>query len=73
MTVPISGGKIGDVQAETTIRESRSQEYIDRAVPVLREAVIAANSAKVNTVSGATFTSEAYLTSLQSALDQAAA
>ena len=37
----------------------------------LKAAVIAANSAKVSTVSGATYTTEAYLTSLQSALDKA--
>lgn len=73
VTVTTSGGKITDATAQTTIRENRSQQYVDRAVPVLKKAVIAANSAKVNTVSGSTFTSEAYLTSLQSALDQAAA
>ncbi len=73
VTVTISGGKVTDATAQTTIREQRSQHFIDRAVPVLREAIIAANSAKVNTVSGSTFTSEAYLTSLQSALDQATA
>lgn len=73
VTVTISGGRITDATAQTTIRERRSQQYVDRAVPVLREAVIAANSAEVNTVSGSTFTSEAYLTSLQSALDQARA
>ena len=73
VTVTISGGKITDATAETTIREQRSQQFVDRAVPVLNKAVIAANSADVNTVSGCTFTSEAYLTSLQSALDEATA
>ena len=42
-----------------------------RAEPILRAEVLAAQSADVSMVSGATYTSRAYLTSLQSALDQA--
>ena len=71
VTVTVSGGKITDVQAATTVHEQHSQRYVQAAVPTLRSEVLAAQSAEVNMVSGATFTSEAYLTSLQSALDQA--
>lgn len=71
VTVALEQGKIADVTAKTTVREQESQRFVNRAVPVLREAVIAANSAQVQMVSGATYTSESYLTSLQSALDQA--
>lgn len=71
VTVTISGGKITNVQAATTVYEQRSNQYVSRATSVLKPAVIAANSAKVNNVSGATYTAQAYLSSLQSALDKA--
>ncbi len=38
---------------------------------MIRAEVLAADSADVSTIGGATYTTEAYLTSLQSALDQA--
>ena len=50
--------------------ESYSQSLAQQVIPVLRSEVLAAQSAKVNAISGATYTSEAYLYSLQSALDQ---
>ena len=71
VTVTISGGKITNVQAATTVYEQRSSQFVSRATSVLKPAVIAANSANVSTVSGATYTSQAYLSSLQSALDKA--
>ncbi len=71
VTVTVAGGKITDVQAATTVYEQHSQIYVQRAVPTLRTEVLAAQSADVTMVSGATYTSQAYLTSLQSALDQA--
>ena len=46
-----------------------SVEISARAAPILREEVLASQSAQVDVVSSATYTSEAYLTSLQSALD----
>ncbi|MFD7938360.1 FMN-binding protein [Streptomyces sp. NPDC059755] len=41
------------------------------AIPKLNAAAVAAGSADIDTVSSATFTSEGYKKSLQSALDQA--
>ena len=41
------------------------------AIPELHDRVIAAQSARVDGVSGATYTTEGYLDSLQSALDAA--
>lgn len=73
VTVTISGGAITDVTAQSTVYEQRSQQYVQRAVPTLRSEVLAAQSADVNLVSGATYTSRSYLSSLQSALDEAAA
>jgi uncharacterized protein with FMN-binding domain len=40
-------------------------------VPTLTQSAIAAQSAKIDMVSGATWTSQSYVTSLQAALDQA--
>jgi uncharacterized protein with FMN-binding domain len=37
---------------------------------MLKSEVLSAQSANVNTISGATYTSQAYLASLQSALDR---
>lgn len=70
--VTIAGGSIADVTAvHLTDADGRSVQISNRAAPLLRQEVLAAQSAQVQIVSGATYTSEAYLTSLQSALDQA--
>jgi uncharacterized protein with FMN-binding domain len=69
--VTVSGGKITDVSlANLRVAESYSQMIAQQVVPMLRQEVLAANSARVNGVSGATYTSEAYLMSTQSALDK---
>ena len=44
---------------------------IPQAVPVLRQEALQAQSANIDTVSGATVTSQGYITSLQAALDAA--
>lgn len=70
--VTVSGGSITDVTAvHLTDHDGRSIDISNRAAPVLRSEVLSAQSANVSTVGGATYTSDAYLTSLQSALDQA--
>jgi uncharacterized protein with FMN-binding domain len=72
--ITVSGKKITDVKAlQLTDADSRSQQISNDAAPILRSEVLAAQSASVATVSGATFTTEGYLTSLQSALDKAKA
>lgn len=48
----------------------RDQEINANALPVLVQETISAQSARIDMVSGATVTSDGYLTSLQSALDQ---
>lgn len=73
VTVKISGGKISDVTANAQSDGDRHSDNINsQALPIIKSRVIAANSASVSTVSGATFTTGAYLTSLQSALSKAA-
>lgn len=70
--ITVSGGSITDVTAlQLTDSDSRSVQISNRAAPVLRQEVLAAQSANVDSVSGATYTSDGYLKSLQSALDQA--
>jgi uncharacterized protein with FMN-binding domain len=68
----VSGGKISDVKAlQLTDAERRSQMISATAAPILRSEVLQAQSGNVDTVSGATVTSDAYLSSLQAALDAA--
>ncbi|QNE45050.1 FMN-binding protein (plasmid) [Frigoribacterium sp. NBH87] len=70
--VTISGGTFGDVTAlHLTDDDGRSVQISARAAPVLAQEAVAAQSASIDTVSGATYTSDGYLQSLQSALDQA--
>ncbi|MFK4298435.1 uncharacterized protein with FMN-binding domain [Arthrobacter sp. GAS37] len=70
--VTIKAGVITDVTAlHLTDQEQRSVQISARAAPLLRSEVLSAQSANVQTIGGATFTSEAYLTSLQAALDAA--
>jgi uncharacterized protein with FMN-binding domain len=49
----------------------RDREINSFAIPVLLKETIAAQNARIDTVSGATFTSDGYRTSLQAALDAA--
>jgi uncharacterized protein with FMN-binding domain len=70
--VVVTAGKITDVKAlHLTNDGGRSVQISNYAAPILRSEVIKSQSAKVSSVGGATYTSDAYLTSLQSALDQA--
>lgn len=73
VTVTITNGQIAGLTQRVVSDGDRKSEQINtRAVPTLRDRILAAHSAGVSTVSGATYTTGAYLTSLQSALDQAA-
>ncbi|HEY0357791.1 MAG TPA: FMN-binding protein [Mycobacteriales bacterium] len=68
--VTISGSRITDVTPlQYPQGNSRDAEINSYALPVLHDAVIAAQSARIDAVSGATVTSDGYLTSLQAALD----
>ena len=70
VTVALVDGRITEVTAQAQSNDNHSARINDQAIPMLREQVVAANSAAVSTISGATYTSQAYLTSLQSALDK---
>ncbi|MGW4157427.1 FMN-binding protein [Micromonospora chersina] len=70
--ITVSGGKITDVTAvQVPDGNHRDQEINDYAVPILRQEALAAQSARIDTVSGATVTSDGYRESLQSAIDAA--
>ncbi|MFD4503128.1 FMN-binding protein [Streptomyces sp. NPDC058457] len=70
--VTIKNGKITDVTALQYPSENpRDQQINDYALPQLRSEALAAQSASIDTVSGATYTSQGYQQSLQSALDSA--
>jgi uncharacterized protein with FMN-binding domain len=71
--VTISGGQIADVQLVASPRDRHSSAINSQAVPMLTEEVIAAQSANIDMLSGATWTSQSYITSLQAALDGALA
>ncbi|MFK0111323.1 FMN-binding protein [Streptomyces sp. NPDC091217] len=70
--VTIKSGKITDVTAVQYPSDNpRDQQINSYALPQLRSEALAAQSAKIDTVSGATYTSGGYQQSLQSALDSA--
>jgi uncharacterized protein with FMN-binding domain len=71
--VTIAGGKITDVTAlQLPNDRQRSAEISQIAEPMLRSEALTAQSAQIDLISGATYTSDAYAQSLQSALDKAA-
>lgn len=72
VAIKVSGGKITDVIAvELPENEPRSVSLSAKAAPTLRQRALAAQSSTIDSVSGATYTSEGYKSSLQSALDKA--
>ena len=68
----ISGGKMTNVQFLQAPNDQGTSIYINsQADPMLAQEAIQAQSANVNIISGATDSSQAFMQSLQSALDQA--
>ena len=80
------GTRYGDVQVAITVvdgkvtkaevvqvpwNDHKDQEINAYAVPILNDEAVQAQSADIDMVSGATYTSQGYIGSLQSALDQA--
>jgi hypothetical protein len=68
--VTVRGRRITNVTvASLQTLEPTSQMISDQAIPVLRSEVLAAQSANVQGVSGASYTTSAYVQSVQAALD----
>ena len=70
--ITVRAGKILEVAAlEYPQGSGRDQEINSYAIPVLKQETVQAQSAQIDTVSGATYTSQGYVRSLQAALDAA--
>ncbi|WP_433603967.1 FMN-binding protein [Dactylosporangium sp. CA-139114] len=72
VTITVSGGKITAVTVPVYPNSNGKDRQINaRALPTLVRETIAAQSADIDSVSGATVTSDGYKESLQAALDAA--
>jgi uncharacterized protein with FMN-binding domain len=72
LKVTVSNGKITKIEAlQVPQNDRKSAEINAYAVPQLQASALQAQSANIDTVSGATFTSDSYKSALQSALDKA--
>lgn len=70
--ITVSGGRITAANAVTYPTESGKDRQINaRAVPTLNAETVTAQSSDIDMVSGATYTSQGYRQSLQSAIDAA--
>ncbi|MFF3690198.1 FMN-binding protein [Streptomyces sp. NPDC002187] len=70
--ITVSGGRITAADAvKAPDSDANSRKIAARAVPELNQAAVAAQSAQIDAVSGASYTSEGYIKSLQSAIDKA--
>ena len=71
VAVTVHGGQITAVSVPLLrTAEPYSQQLAQQVIPMLRSEVLAAHSAQIHGISGATYTSEAYARSIQSALDK---
>jgi uncharacterized protein with FMN-binding domain len=72
LTVTVSGGKITKVEAvQLPSNDPKSSQISSYAEPQLQQSALTKQSANIDAVSGATYTSDGYKTALQSALDTA--
>lgn len=72
VAITLSGGKITKVTVlQHTDDGANSQQIDGNALPKLTAETLTAQSAKIDAVSGASYTSAGYIRSLQSALDKA--
>lgn len=72
VTITVADGKITAVSVPVYPTANGKDRQINaRALPILIEETVAAQSADIDTVSGATVTSDGYRESLQAALDAA--
>lgn len=68
--VTMKGARITDITPLSLPQGGRSGDISQYAVPQLRREALTAQSAQIDSVSGASYTSAGYAQSLQSALDQ---
>ncbi len=71
VSVTVSGSKITNISlVKANVADSYSGTVDQVALPQLRQQALSVQSARINGVSGATYTSDAYAQSLQAALDK---
>ena len=70
-TITVAGGKVTAVTITAPEDNPRSAAINEQAIPILQSETLQAQSASIDLVSGATYTSQAYEQYLQAALDQA--
>ena len=69
--VTLSGSRISDVSVPLLqTAEPTSQQISTEAIAMLRTEALSAQSGRIDAISGATYTSEAYIQSLQAAIDK---
>lgn len=69
--ITLTGGKLTAVDVLQVPQDNpKDQQINDYAVPILNQEALTAQSASIDSVSGATYTSQGYTSSLQSALDK---
>jgi uncharacterized protein with FMN-binding domain len=72
VAITVASGKITDVKAvDVPMDRGKSIQINNAATPILRTEALTAQSSSIANVSGATYTSDGYAKSLQSAIDQA--
>jgi uncharacterized protein with FMN-binding domain len=71
VTIDVQGRRLISVGASAPVQQRREAQINERAVPALSREALAAQSAHIHTVSGATMTSVAFRASLASALRSA--
>jgi uncharacterized protein with FMN-binding domain len=70
--ITVTDGKITAAEpTQVPTDNPRDQEINSYAVPILNQEAVKAQSAQIDAISGATVTSDGYIQSLQSAIDQA--
>ncbi|GII34474.1 FMN-binding protein [Planotetraspora mira] len=70
--IVLSGGKLTGVNVlQAPDGNNRDFEINTQALPILNQETLSAQSGRIDSVSGATYTSEGYIASLQSAIDKA--
>ena len=70
--ITVANGKITAARVlQVPWSDHRDQQINSAAVPILNQESVASQNANIDMVSGATYTSDGYIQSLQSAIDQA--
>lgn len=71
VAITVKSKKITKVTVTDPTHTARSVMLDDRAIPILIQETLSAQSARINAVSGATTVSQAYISSLQAAVASA--